>query len=567
MTQQREHTEVLSVSQVAVHLRELLESNPFLGDLWIVGEVSNRRASTSGHTYFTLKDSKAALNCILFRGHGVSAAGLLENGKTVRAHGRMSFYEPRGSTDFMVDRVLPEGEGELARELERLKARLAAEGLFEESRKRPLPAFPQVIGVVTSPNGAAWQDIQNVLRRRYPLAELLLSPTQVQGLDAAPSIAAALARLDAAGRAEVVILARGGGSLEDLWPFNEEEVARAIFRSRSPLVSGVGHETDFTIADYVADRRAPTPSAAAELTTPDGAILRQTAQDWLERSYRGALRVVADYQEETAARARRLELGLPDLNGWKRRVDDLGDAVRLRFRNRLRLARVEVAGLESRLRTLDPAATLRRGFAVVQGGDNGPVITAAGQVAAGQALTITVSDGIIPAAVVSIAAESNAARYEVAAESAAIPAATDESDDIPAATDESDDIPTATDESAAIPAAADESAAIPAAADESAAIPAAADESAAVPAAADESATIPAATAEPAVTPAAAAESAADPDLATEFEPDSAPEPPEPDLDPELAEPPPSSSLTWEPPRPTRRRGRPVEPPGMERLF
>ena len=550
MTQQREHTEVLSVSQVAVHLRELLESNPFLGDLWIVGEVSNRRASTSGHTYFTLKDSKAALNCILFRGHGVSAAGLLENGKTVRAHGRMSFYEPRGSTDFMVDRVLPEGEGELARELERLKARLAAEGLFEESRKRPLPAFPQVIGVVTSPNGAAWQDIQNVLRRRYPLAELLLSPTQVQGLDAAPSIAAALARLDAAGRAEVVILARGGGSLEDLWPFNEEEVARAIFRSRSPVVSGVGHETDFTIADYVADRRAPTPSAAAELTTPDGAILRQTAQDWLERSYRGAMRGVADYQDETAALSRRLELGLPDLNGWKRRVDDLGDAVRLRFRNRLRLARVEVAGLESRLRTLDPAATLRRGFAVVQGGDNGPVITAAGQVAAGQALTITVSDGVIPAAVtdgitppaaaVSVAAESNAARYEVAAESADLPAATDETDTIPAA------------------------------AAESAAIPAATDEPADLPAATDESAAIPAATDEPDTIPAAAAESAADPDLAAEFESDSTespPESPEPDLDPELPEPPPSSSLTWEPPRPIRRRGRPAEPPGMERLF
>ena len=549
MTQQREHTEVLSVSQVAVHLRELLESNPFLGDLWIVGEVSNRRASTSGHTYFTLKDSKAALNCILFRGHGVSAAGLLENGKTVRAHGRMSFYEPRGSTDFMVDRVLPEGEGELARELERLKARLAAEGLFEESRKRPLPAFPQVIGVVTSPNGAAWQDIQNVLRRRYPLAELLLSPTQVQGLDAAPSIAAALSRLDAAGRADVVILARGGGSLEDLWPFNEEEVARAIFRSRSPVVSGVGHETDFTLADYVADRRAPTPSAAAELTTPDGDILRQTTQDWLERSYRGAMRAVSDYQEETAALSRRLELGLPDLNGWKRRVDDLGDAVRLRFRNRLRLARVEVAGLESRLRTLDPAATLRRGFAVVQGGDNGPVITAAGQVAAGQSLTITVTDGIIPAAVtdgiappaavVSVAAESNAARYEVAAEPDAAPAATDEPDAAPAATDEPD--------------------AIPAAADKPDAIPAAAAESAAVPAATDESDTIPAAVAEP----------ESDPDFAAEFEPDSAAdsEPQEPDLDPELPEPPPSSSLTWEPPRPTRRRGRPVEPPGMERLF
>ena len=399
MVYPQEQEQILTVSQVAVHLRELLESNPFLGDLWIVGEVSNRRASTTGHTYFTLKDSKAALNCILFRGHAANAAGLLENGSLVRAHGRMSFYEPRGSTDFMVDRVLPEGEGELARELERLKARLSQEGLFEESRKRPLPPFPQVIGVVTSPAGAAWQDIQNILRRRYPLAELLLSPTQVQGLDAAPSIAAALSRLDADGRADVIILARGGGSLEDLWPFNEEEVARAIFRSRIPVVSGVGHETDFTIADYAADRRAPTPSAAAELTTPDGAALRQTAQDWAERIHRGAIRAIADHRSEVAALSRRLELGLPDLDGWKRRVDDLADGASVSFRNRLQLARVEVAGLESRLRTLDPAATLRRGFAVVQRGDGGPVITATSQTQTGDALTITVTDGTIPAAV------------------------------------------------------------------------------------------------------------------------------------------------------------------------
>ena len=391
--------ETYTVSQVAVHLRELLESNDFFNDLWIVGEVSNRRASTSGHTYFTLKDSKAALNCVLFRGNAAGSAALLENGKTVRAHGRMSFYEPRGSIDFMVDRVLPEGEGELARELERLKSQLEQEGLFAESRKRPLPPFPQVIGVVTSPNGAAWQDIQNVLRRRYPLASLLLSPTLVQGLDAAPAIAAALSRLATDGRADVIILARGGGSLEDLWPFNEEAVARAIYRSPIPVVSGVGHETDYTIADYVADRRAPTPSAAAELTVPDGAALRQTVQDWADHLYRASMRAVADYQGEVASLSRRLELGLPDLDGWKRRVDDLGDAVNSSFRNRLRLARVEVAALESRLRTLDPAATLRRGFAVVQSGDRGPVITAPGQVNPGTALTITVADGIIPAAV------------------------------------------------------------------------------------------------------------------------------------------------------------------------
>lgn len=394
--------DIFTVSQVAVHLRELLESHPFLSDLWIVGEVSNLRASATGHSYFTLKDSVASLNCVLFRGQ--SGAGILANGKSVRTHGRMSFYEPRGSTDFMVDRVLPEGEGELAQELERLKARLAQEGLFEESRKRALPQFPRVIGVVTSPTGAAWQDIQNIIRRRYPLAALLLAPTQVQGLAAAPAIAAALDRLEAAGGADVIILARGGGSLEDLWPLNEEVVARAIFRSRTPVVSGVGHETDFTIADYVADRRAPTPSAAAELVVPDRAALRRTVRDWADRAWRGTTRTAANSRGDVANLARRLEMGLPDLNRLKRRVDDLGDAVSGGFRNRVQLARVEVAGLERRLRTLDPAATLRRGFAVVQHSATGQVITAAGQVTGDDALTITLAGGSIPAIVAGAAA-------------------------------------------------------------------------------------------------------------------------------------------------------------------
>lgn len=386
---------VLTVSQVAVHLREMLESHPFLSDLWIVGEVSNLRASSSGHSYFTLKDSSASLNCVLFRGQG--GAGMLENGKSVRAHGRMSFYEPRGSTDFMVDRVLPEGEGALAQELERLKIRLGQEGLFEESRKRPLPQFPEVVGVVTSPTGAAWKDIQNVVRRRYPLARLLLSPTQVQGLEAAPQITTALDLLDSDGSADVIIVARGGGSLEDLWPFNEENVARAIFRNRIPVVSGVGHETDFTIADYVADRRAPTPSAAAELVVPDGSVLLQTVRAWSERAGRGAVRVVETHRQEVANLTRRLESGLPDLDYLKRQVDDLADVLGNNLQTRLNVGRLEVNSFESRLRTLDPAATLRRGFAVVQHGGTGGVVSAVGQVHSGEVLTITVSDGVFRA--------------------------------------------------------------------------------------------------------------------------------------------------------------------------
>ncbi len=386
---------VFTVSQVTGHLRGALESDPFLADLWVVGEVSNLRPSAAGHHYFTLKDNNASLNCVLFRGQ--RGADLLAHGKAVRVHGRMSFYEPRGSVDFMVDRALPEGEGALAQELERLKARLEQEGLFAESRKRSLPRFPRVIGVVTSPTGAAWQDIQNVIRRRYPLAALLLAPTLVQGGDAAPAIAASLARLDGNGPADVIIVARGGGSLEDLWPFNEEQVARAIFRSNAPVVSGVGHETDFTIADYVADRRAPTPSAAAELVVPDRAVLGQTIAALTERSHRATLRVLQTGRAEVGSLAGRLEAGLPDLNYRRRQVDDLADAIGGSRHNSLRLSRLEVTGLVSRLRALDPAATLRRGFAIVQRQADGQLVAETGHAAAGDALTITVSDGAIAA--------------------------------------------------------------------------------------------------------------------------------------------------------------------------
>ena len=250
-----------TVSQVTSEIKELLESNPFLADLWIEGEISNLSIASSGHAYFNLKDQHAVLQAVMFRNRrGIE---VLANGASVAAHGRVSFYEPRGTLNISVDVVAPQGLGELALELERLKQKLAAEGLFDPARKRPLPTFPQVIGVVTSPTGAVFHDIQNVLARRYPLAKLVLSPTMVQGGRAKESIAEALQRLDEEGDCDVIIVARGGGSLEDLWAFNEEVVARAIYACQTPVVSGVGHETDETVADYVADVRAPTPSAAA----------------------------------------------------------------------------------------------------------------------------------------------------------------------------------------------------------------------------------------------------------------------------------------------------------------
>jgi exodeoxyribonuclease VII large subunit len=328
---------------------------------------------------------------------GQRGGELLDGGVVVSAHGRMTFYEPRGITNFMVDLAMPQGAGELALELERLKLRLQAEGLFEPSRKRPLPRFPKVVGVVTSPAGSVFHDIQNVLRRRYPLAELVLAATPVQGEEAAPKIAAAIVALNREGRADVIVVARGGGSLEELWPFNEELVARAIHASRIPVVSGVGHETDVTIADLVADVRAPTPSAAAELVVPNAAALLQDLARLAERGRRTANYQMERHRTQVAGLARRLERGLPDLAVWRRRVDDLARSAHSSLAHRLALSQRDVGSLEHRLRALDPAATLRRGFSVVQLADNAQVVTSTAQVADGEALTITVTDGNIPA--------------------------------------------------------------------------------------------------------------------------------------------------------------------------
>ena len=366
-----------------------------MGDLWVVGEVTNLRVSSSGHSYYTLKDEQSVLNCVTFRGQ--PGGELLANGTAISAHGRITFYEPRGSTDFMVDLAMPEGVGELSLELERLRLRLEAEGLFEESRKRSLPLFPGVVGLVTSPAGAVFHDIENVIRRRYPLVELVLSPTPVQGDGAAPLIAAALEQLDRDGRADVIIVARGGGSLEDLWPFNEEIVARAIYASRTPVVSAIGHETDHTIADQVADVRAPTPSAAAELVVPDQDVLRRQIVELADQSRRAVAYLLEDKRSRLVGLLHRMEMGLPDLETWRRRVDDLGRVVHTGTDGRLRLAKSLIDGMEQRMRALDPIATLSRGFSVVENLSSGQVVTSTGQVAVGDPLAITLADGTIPA--------------------------------------------------------------------------------------------------------------------------------------------------------------------------
>ncbi|MCS5668470.1 MAG: exodeoxyribonuclease VII large subunit, partial [Dehalococcoidia bacterium] len=354
---------VYTVSQVSFHIKESLESDPLLRDLWIVGEVSGLRASSAGHTYFGLKDRESLLRCVMFR--GMKGAELLSEGDSVSAHGKITFYTRGGTTDFMVDIAMPEGVGELALELERLKQKLAAEGLFETSRKRILPRFPKRVGVVTSPSGAVFHDIQNVLRRRFPFTELVLSPTPVQGRNAASKIAVALEALDRSGGCDVIIIGRGGGSLEDLWPFNEEVVARAIHACKTPVVSAVGHETDETISDFVADVRAPTASAAAELVVPEARVLRRQ----LEATATNMLRILMEQNSRRrvglSSITRRMEMGLPDTQTMRRRVDDVGRVVQSASAKLLSERKIQVEGLGFRLRALDPLATLGRGFSIV----------------------------------------------------------------------------------------------------------------------------------------------------------------------------------------------------------
>ena len=386
---------VYTVSQVSAHIKESLESDPLLMDLWVVGEVSGLRTSSAGHTYFSLKDRESLLRCVMFKGqHG---AELLAEGDSISAHGKITFYTRGGSTDFMVDLAMPEGVGELALELERLKQKLAAEGLFEISRKRRLPEFPKKVGVVTSPAGAVFHDIQNVMQRRYPLAELVLSPTIVQGPGAAPKIAAALELLDREGGCDVIIVGRGGGSLEDLWPFNEEVVARAIYACKTPVISAVGHETDETIADYVADVRAPTPSAAAELAVPDAYVLRNSLVNLAVILHRQLTNQTGRRRSELTVLRRRMEIGLPDTQTLRRRVDDVGRVVQSASSRLLSEGTMKVDGLGQRLRALDPLATLGRGFSIVQLPDTGQVVSSTKQVSDGDALEITVADGLVSA--------------------------------------------------------------------------------------------------------------------------------------------------------------------------
>src|SRR5579872_7149770 len=382
---------VLSVTQISRYLKEVLASDEILQDVWVRGEISGCKTFSSGHCYFTLKDAEAQLPCVFFKYSRLrSDAPDLRDGMAIAANGRVSLYERDGKLQLYVEQVELIGEGALFLRFEQLKARLAAEGLFEEERKRPIPSQPSVVGIVTSLQAAALRDMVRVLRTRYPLAEVLLSPTLVQGAEAPAAIAAALDLLNEQGEADVILVARGGGSLEELWAFNEEVVARAIARSAVPVVTGVGHETDFTIADFVADLRASTPTAAASAVVPDASYWRDDLDAVRERlDYLIAARVVTERDTLRASR-HQLDRASPQrrIQDARQHVDEAHQALTRGIGHVLAMRGERLRGAALRLHALSPLQTLGRGFAVVRRQSDGALVTSVAQVAPGQGIAV-----------------------------------------------------------------------------------------------------------------------------------------------------------------------------------
>ena len=434
--------EVYSVSEITADIRESLEDR--FHEVWIEGEISNYRLPGSGHHYFTLKDSSAQLACVLFKGAAMRNPVKLGDGVQVQVFGNISVYEARGQYQLIAQVVQPKGFGDLQAKFEALKRKLESEGLFETAKKKPLPAFPRTIGIVTSPTGAAIRDMINVLGRRAPWLRIIVHPARVQGEGAAEEISAGIAAFDefpSEHRPDLVIVARGGGSIEDLWAFNEEVVARAIASCSIPVMSGVGHEIDYTIADFVADRREPTPSAAAENATPDGSALNRYLEDLSKALDARALEFIRRRRRESEALKRELEAREPErrIQNWSQTIDYLGERLLSSVEGRMREAksdfhvakrmflafqperevqkiREEVSGLREAMergldqslleratrlkslgdliRSLSPEAVLQRGFSMTLD-EKGKVVSSSEKVSTGDRLKTRFYDGEI----------------------------------------------------------------------------------------------------------------------------------------------------------------------------
>lgn len=385
---------IYKVHEITQILQGILQSEPILQDLWLEGEISNLGRPSSGHIYFTLKDNSSQIQCAIFRPAASRLRFPIQNGDAVLVNGRLTIYDARSQYQIIGERVVPAGVGELQLAFERLKEQLAEEGLFDPTHKKPLPEFPQKIGLITSATGAAIRDILRMLQKRYPAVEVLLFPTLVQGDEAAGEIAHAIACMNRQPGIDLLIVSRGGGSIEDLWAFNEEVVARALFASHVPTVSAVGHETDVTIADLVADHRAPTPSAAVENIVPDQEELRlQLAgiRSNLARSITQRIDAVRTQLENIQSRIPAIHR-IDAINRLRQAIDQLDGrgqrAAGQQLNGKRRMWQVAATQLDA----LSPLATLARGYSICKD-SRGKIVTDASQVRAGEAVDVRLSRG------------------------------------------------------------------------------------------------------------------------------------------------------------------------------
>ena len=391
----------LSVTQINLYIKEVISRDDVLSDVLVKGELSNFKAHSSGHMYMSLKDESGVMRAVMFRSAAARLNFRPQNGMKVIAHGRVAVYERDGQYQLYIDDMQQEGQGDLYAAFEQLKKKLAAEGLFDPKHKKPLPKYPKKVGVVTAPTGAAIRDIINVLSRRFSYSDVVLYPVLVQGENSAASIVSAIEYFNATELADVLIVGRGGGSIEDLWSFNEEAVARAIYNSRIPIVSAVGHEIDFTISDFVADLRAPTPSAAAELVVPSQIELNEKFNNVYRMLYRQAMQVIerGKMRVERCSDRPVFKNPLSKINDERQYLDSLSHMFETACKAALRTKRQGLAEAAAKLNGLSPLGTLGRGYSLTKD-NSGRVVRSVSQVSSGDMINVTVADGDFSARVV-----------------------------------------------------------------------------------------------------------------------------------------------------------------------
>lgn len=381
---------IATVSQINGYVKKILDHNIILNNVWIKGEISNFKHHYSGHLYITLKDEGGVLKAVMFRSSAQTLSFEPSDGMKVLARGRISVYEAGGAYQLYIEEMIPDGVGELYIAYEQLKKQLAEEGLFDEIHKKPIPQFPKRVGVVTASTGAAVRDIINVITRRYPMAEIVIYPAQVQGTGAAQSVVKAIEYFNATKEVDTLIVGRGGGSIEDLWAFNEEITARAIYASEIPIISAVGHETDFTIADFVADLRAPTPSAAAEIAVPSMIELRNrinTDKNRISQNVVGRI-------ESSRLLLKRFKMKTPRdrIDDYNLKLDSLVKSIDNSFKMKTMTLKRQLAQQAAKLDALSPLQTLSRGYSIPTSGD-GTVIRSVNEMKKGMEFTLRLKDG------------------------------------------------------------------------------------------------------------------------------------------------------------------------------